>query len=62
MTNHCVYAKDTLLAKNMNLSPDNIQQDICFPKNYKDSNLQGKPKGLRKDLSKRGLWRDKMKL
>ncbi|CAG8492388.1 359_t:CDS:2, partial [Cetraspora pellucida] len=74
-TGHCAYAKDALLAKNMNLffggkQPkmrntmygDNIPQDICFPEDYEDSDLCGKLKGLRQVLSERELWCDEMKL
>ncbi|CAG8813997.1 9149_t:CDS:2, partial [Racocetra persica] len=59
-TGHCVYAEDALLAKNMNLSPggkqpkmrsttygDNIPQDMCFPEDYENPDLCGKPKGLK---------------
>src|SRR5260364_113944 len=35
---------------------------MCFPENYENPDLHGKPKGLRQVLSERGLWRDGMKL
>ncbi|CAG8500594.1 9239_t:CDS:2 [Scutellospora calospora] len=74
-TGYCAYSKDTLVTKNINLSPsskqpkmrstmygDNIPQKMCFPEDYDDPNLCGKPKGLKQVLSERELWYDRMKL
>ncbi|CAG8489321.1 11531_t:CDS:1, partial [Cetraspora pellucida] len=41
---------------------DNIKQDMCFLKDYKDYDLCSKPKGLMEVLSERGLWHDRIKL
>ncbi|CAG8581990.1 15488_t:CDS:2 [Dentiscutata heterogama] len=69
-TSHAVYADNTLVANNMNLSlgrkqakmRNNIKQNICFSMDYKIPELCEEPKGLREILKERKLWHDGMKL
>ena len=35
-------------------------QHMVFPDDYLDSNLQGKPKGMRIVLQERGLWNENL--
>ena len=70
-SNHAAFLSDALLANKMNLFPggkqpamrsttwgDNNQQDMCFPDDYFDEKLRGKPKGIKQVLFERGKWRD----
>ena len=66
-SNHAAFLSDALLANKMNLFSgekqpamrsttwgDNNQQDMCFPDDYFDEKLCGKPKGIKQVLFKRG--------
>ena len=69
--NHSCYAKDALLVENMNLGPGEKQpilrngfnhttqevQSMVFPDDHLNPSLRGKPKGIKKVLIERGLWK-----
>jgi hypothetical protein len=74
-SNHGLYAPDALRAQDMNLGPGGKQrvrragrlengekQEMQFPDDYPDEKLRGKPKGIKRVLEERGLWRPSWKL
>lgn len=71
-TNHCAYAADALVASKINLHPGGQQpkmrdgfdyshsrkQSMVFPADYSDESLRNQPKGMKRVLEERELWRD----
>ncbi|CAG8503577.1 10811_t:CDS:2, partial [Scutellospora calospora] len=62
-TNHAAFADDALIAKKINKGPGGKQnQEMVFKEDYPDPNMRGKPKGIKKVLEKRRLWKKGLNL
>jgi len=69
-SNHAIFAKDSLVAKRMNLNPGGLQpkmrntywgpnnqlQSMVFSDDHPNEKLRGQPKGLKQILQERGKW------